>query len=67
MMKKNVGPLDRILRIAVGLALIAGFFFTRDATYSWLFLVGIVPLVTGLMGSCGLYTLFGVSTCSTRS
>ena len=31
--------------------------------YSWLYLLGIVPLVTGLIGSCPLYTILGINTC----
>ncbi|SLN09774.1 hypothetical protein PEL8287_00099 [Roseovarius litorisediminis] len=62
-MTKNVGKIDRILRIVVGLALIAGFFMNRDGSYSWLYLIGIIPLVTGLMGNCALYSILGISTC----
>nr|WP_210877671.1 DUF2892 domain-containing protein [Roseovarius autotrophicus] len=63
MLKKNVGTLDRALRIILGVALLAGFFFNRDAAYSWLYLIGVVPLVTGLISSCPLYTIFGLRTC----
>ncbi|MCR9112468.1 MAG: DUF2892 domain-containing protein [Rhodobacteraceae bacterium] len=63
MLKKNVGGIDRILRIVVGLALIAGFFLNREGAYSWLYLIGVVPLVTGLMSSCPAYSIFGLSTC----
>ena len=63
MLKTNVGGIDRILRIVVGLALIAGFFLNADASMRWLYLIGIVPLVTGLMQTCPLYSLFGLSTC----
>ena len=63
MFAKNVGSIDRILRIVVGLALIAGFFLNADATYRWAYLIGIVPLATGLMSTCPLYRLFGFSTC----
>ncbi|NHX27921.1 DUF2892 domain-containing protein, partial [Escherichia coli] len=49
MLKKNVGGIDRILRIVVGLALLAGFFLNADAGMRWLYLIGIVPLATGLM------------------
>lgn len=66
MFAKNVGTIDRALRIVVGLALIAGFFLYPDAAYRWAFLIGIVPLATGLMGSCGLYSLIGVNTCGLR-
>ena len=63
MLKKNVGNLDRILRIVVGIALIAGYFLNADATYRWAYLIGIIPLATGLMSSCPLYTLLGLRTC----
>jgi len=63
MLKKNVGKIDRILRIVVGLALLAGFAFNPGGSYSWLYLIGIIPLVTGLMGNCPAYSLFGMSTC----
>ncbi|MGH1424088.1 MAG: YgaP family membrane protein [Pseudooceanicola sp.] len=62
-MSKNVGGLDRILRIVVGLALIAAFFLNADAPLRWLYLIGIVPLVTGLISSCPLYSIFGFNTC----
>ncbi|WP_294607951.1 DUF2892 domain-containing protein [Roseovarius sp.] len=63
MLKKNVGSIDRALRIIVGLALLAGFFLNRDGAYSWLYLIGIIPLVTGLLSSCPLYTILGLRTC----
>ncbi|WP_417245492.1 DUF2892 domain-containing protein [Celeribacter sp.] len=62
-MKKNVGNLDRILRIVVGLALLLGFFLSSGASLRWLYLIGIIPLVTGLMSSCPLYSIFGINTC----
>lgn len=67
MLKTNVGGFDRVLRIAVGLALLAAFFMLPEAGYRWLLLIGIVPLVTGLMGSCPLYSVLGVSTCGMKS
>lgn len=63
MFKNNVGGIDRILRIVVGLALLAGFFLNADATYRWAYLIGVVPLLTGLMGSCPAYSIFGLNTC----
>ncbi|MCZ7675502.1 MAG: DUF2892 domain-containing protein [Roseovarius sp.] len=63
MLKKNVGKTDRIVRIVVGLALLAGFALNPGGTYSWLYLIGLIPLATGLMGSCPAYTLFGFSSC----
>ncbi|MCB1336446.1 MAG: DUF2892 domain-containing protein, partial [Maritimibacter sp.] len=52
MFKTNEGTVDRVLRIVVGLALIAGFFLNGGGAYSWLYLIGIVPLATGLIGWC---------------
>lgn len=66
MFKTNVGGIDRILRIVVGLALIAGFFLNADASMRWLYLIGIVPLATGLMQTCPLYSILGISTCPTQ-
>lgn len=63
MFKTNVGGIDRILRIVVGLGLLAAFFLFPSSNLHWLFLIGIVPLATGLMSTCPLYTLLGVNTC----
>ena len=63
MFKTNVGGIDRILRIVVGLALIAGFFLNTEASMRWLYLIGIIPLATGLMRTCPLYSILGLSTC----
>ena len=63
MLKTNVGGIDRVLRILVGLALIAGYFLNPDATYRWAYLLGIIPLATGLMSTCPLYSILGISTC----
>ncbi|MFP7570452.1 DUF2892 domain-containing protein [Marivita sp. S2033] len=64
MFSKNMGTTDRVLRVIVGLALLIAFFMGVGGNLSWLFLIGIVPLVTGLLGSCPAYTLFGIKTCS---
>lgn len=66
MFRTNVGTTDRIIRVVVGLALIAGFLLNPDGDWSWLFLIGIVPLVTGIVGSCPIYSLLGISTCPTK-
>ncbi len=64
-MTTNVGSLDRILRIIVGLALIAFAlgFIAPGAAYAWVGWIGVVPLLTALVGSCPLYSLLGLSTC----
>ncbi|MDO9225900.1 MAG: DUF2892 domain-containing protein [Pseudomonadota bacterium] len=58
-MKVNVGGIDRILRIVVGLALIA-WALLGGPIWAW---VGVVPLVTGLFKFCPFYPLLGMSTC----
>lgn len=63
MFSKNVGGIDRILRIVVGAALLLGFFLNGAGAYGWLYLIGIIPLATGLMQTCPLYSLFGLNTC----
>jgi hypothetical protein len=63
MFAKNVGSIDRIIRIVLGVALLIAFFAMPEASYRWLLLIGIVPLATALMGSCPLYSIFGISTC----
>jgi hypothetical protein len=67
MLKTNVGGIDRLLRIIVGLALIVAFFLTTGGPLHWLLLIGIVPLVTGLMRSCPLYSILGMNTCPMKS
>jgi hypothetical protein len=62
-MKTNVGGIDRILRIVIGLALVAWAAFFNGPVWAW---IGILPLATGLMGSCLLYSLIGVNTCPTK-
>ena len=60
----NEGTVDRVLRVAVGLALLVWFFMDQGTgVLHWLKLIGIVPLVTGLAGTCPLYSVLGVSTC----
>ncbi len=66
MLAKNVGGIDRIARIVIGLALLLGFFLNAEASMRWLYLIGIVPLATGLMQTCPLYSLIGVNTCPAK-
>lgn len=61
-MKINVGGIDKILRIVVGLALIA-WALMGGPVWAW---VGAVPLATGAIGWCPAYNLFGMNTCPTR-
>ncbi len=66
MLAKNVGKIDRNMRIIVGIALLVAFFAFPDSGLRWLMLIGIIPLVTGLMGTCPIYSIFGISTCPTK-
>jgi DUF2892 family protein len=63
--KPNLGSIDRAIRIVAGLALLS-LVFALDTGARWIGLIGIVPLVTGLFGSCPLYMLFGLTTCPMR-
>nr|WP_307573811.1 DUF2892 domain-containing protein [Variovorax paradoxus] len=59
-MSKNIGPLDRTLRVSGGVLLIV--LAATEIIGQWGY-IGVVPLLTGLIGTCPLYTLLGVSTC----
>ncbi|MCL4184624.1 MAG: DUF2892 domain-containing protein [Burkholderiaceae bacterium] len=59
-MKVNVGGLDRILRIVVGIALIVMAITGTIGVWGW---IGVVPLATGLLKTCPAYSLLGMSTC----
>ena len=63
MFKRNVGGIDRVLRIIVGAGVLALFFLYPDATWHYWTLIGIVPLATGLFSTCPLYSILGVNTC----
>lgn len=63
-MKSNVGGIDRILRIVVGLALVG---LAATEVVGWWGWLGIVPLATGVIGWCPPYAMFGMSTCKTRA
>ncbi|MBC7312256.1 MAG: DUF2892 domain-containing protein [Rhizobium sp.] len=63
MFAKNIGSIDRILRIVVGLVVLSLFFIYPDASWRYWTLIGVVPLLTGLLSTCPLYSLFGMSTC----
>jgi Protein of unknown function (DUF2892) len=59
-MKTNEGTLDRALRIAAGLLLLALMFSGTIGVWGW---IGVVPLLTGAIGWCPLYTVLGLNTC----
>ena len=60
------GAVDRIVRVVVGLALIAfalGWLWPATG-WNWVGWIGVVPLVTGAVGMCPLYSALGLSTCA---
>ncbi|MEY4755020.1 MAG: hypothetical protein RJA44_2695 [Pseudomonadota bacterium] len=63
-MKANVGGIDRILRIVVGLVLIALAATGTVGVWGW---IGVVPVLTGLFRFCPAYPLLGMSTCPLES
>jgi len=56
----NESPLERGVRVALGLVLLTLVFVGPHSLWG---LLGVVPLMTGLLGSCPAYTLLGISTC----
>lgn len=62
-MKTNVGGIDRGLRVAAGLVLIA---LAATGTVGWWGWLGVVPLLTGAIGWCPPYAMLGFNTCKTR-
>jgi hypothetical protein len=67
-MTKNVGGIDKILRIVAGVALLAFAATGIPATgFNWVGWIGVVPLATALINWCPAYTLIGVNTCPISS
>lgn len=63
-MKTNEGGLDRVLRIVAGLVLIGLTLNGTIGVWGW---VGVVPLATGALGWCPLYSLLGLNSCPMKS
>lgn len=63
-MGTNVGGIDRILRIVVGLAVLSQFFVGLQTPWA---LIGLVPLGTALIGYCPAYSLLGIKTCPMKT
>jgi hypothetical protein len=62
-MPRNEGTIDRALRVLVGLGLLALVFTGPQTPWGW---IGLVPLLTGLVGFCPLYAALGIRTCPHR-
>lgn len=59
-MPRNQHPIERVIRLVLGLAVLSLVFLGPKTLWG---LLGLIPLVTGFAGSCPLYTLLGVKTC----
>ena len=62
-MTANVGTIDRIIRIVAGVALIAWVAFFNGPVWAW---IGVLPLATGLLRICPVYSLLGINTCGLK-
>lgn len=60
LLPRNEGATDRVFRVILGAGLLALVFVGPQTPWGW---IGLVPLVTGLVGSCPLYTMLGLNTC----
>ncbi len=61
-MSMNVGQADRLIRVIVGLAVLS-LLFILEGNARWFGLIGLVPLLTGLVGRCPAYSLLGINSC----
>lgn len=62
-MKANAGGMDRVLRVVVGLVLVA--LAAMGVVGAWGY-IGVVPVLTGALGFCPAYTLLGINTCGSK-
>ncbi|MCE5189862.1 MAG: DUF2892 domain-containing protein [Eubacteriales bacterium] len=60
-MKQNVGKVDRWIRIVLGIALLS-LIALLDGGIRWIGLIGLIPLITGVLNTCPIYALLGIST-----
>lgn len=63
-MKVNEGAIDRVLRVIVGAGILSLAFIGPQTPWAYL---GVIPLLTGLVGFCPLYAVLGVNTCGAKS
>jgi Protein of unknown function (DUF2892) len=65
-MKMNVGTIDRIVRVILGIGLLS-VVFLAEGPMRWWGLIGILPLATAFVGWCPAYSIFGMNTCGTKT
>jgi len=63
MLARNEGMVDRAMRIILGIVLIVMALRGMYTPWTW---IGVVPLLTGLLGSCPLYSVLGINTCKVK-
>jgi hypothetical protein len=64
LLPRNEGTADRVIRVAAGLAVLSLAFIGPQTAWGYL---GLIPITTGLLGSCPLYTLLGMNTCPLKN
>ena len=64
MLARNEHTIDRTIRVLLGVVLLSLYFVGPKTPWG---LIGIIPLATGLMGSCPLYSVLGISTCPRKT
>jgi len=65
-MTMNIGLVDRVLRVIIGVALLWYAMFAAPSGYNWIGWIGVIPLATAVVGWCPLYSMLGVSTCPAK-
>jgi len=63
-MQTNVGTIDRVARVVVGLTLVTAAYADALGPWAW---IGILPLATGIVGNCPIYNVLGIDTCCPRA
>lgn len=67
MLKKNEGPIDRSIRIVAGLTIALLAYTSLSGTAQLIaYILSVILIITGAIGFCGLYTLFGINTCPVK-
>lgn len=64
-MKQNIGTVDKVIRLIVGIVLMS-LYFLLDGGLKYISILGIILILTAFINYCPLYTLFGINTCSTK-
>jgi hypothetical protein len=67
MLKQNESTLDRVVRVVIGVvAFLVGMYVLKGVAQTIALVISAIALVTGAVGFCGLYAIFGISTCKVK-